>query len=43
MTAKFSDRISFEHALWQQGLVHVAGVDRLDRFKSKFAFHQTES
>jgi ribonuclease HII len=31
MPAKFSDRLSFEHALWQQGLVHVAGVDEAGR------------
>jgi hypothetical protein len=43
MTAKFSDRLSFEQALWQQGLVHVVGVDGLAGFKSKFAFLQTES
>jgi hypothetical protein len=43
MPAKFSDRLSFEHALWQQGLVHVAGVAGLSGFKSKFAFLQTES
>jgi hypothetical protein len=43
MPAKFSDRLSFEQSLWQQGLVHVAGVDGLVGFKSKFAFLQTES
>ena len=31
MPAKFSDRLSFEQALWQQGLVHVAGVDEAGR------------
>jgi hypothetical protein len=47
MTAKFSDRLSFERELWQQGLSHVAGVDNalLDMFgfKSKFAFLHSES
>jgi ribonuclease HII len=31
MPAKFSDRLSFERELWQQGLVHVAGVDEAGR------------
>lgn len=31
MPAKFSDRLAFEHALWQQGLSHVAGVDEAGR------------
>ena len=31
MPAKFSDRLSFEQALWQQGVVHVAGVDEAGR------------
>jgi len=43
MTAKFSDRLSFEQALWQQGLVRIAGVDGLVEFKSKFAFLHAES
>jgi ribonuclease HII len=31
MPTKFPDRLSFECELWQQGLVHVAGVDEAGR------------
>src|SRR5437763_933190 len=27
MSAKYWNRLDFERALWQQGLLHVAGVD----------------
>ena len=43
MNSQAVDRFEFEHALWQQGLVHVAGVGGLAGFKSKFAFLQAES
>jgi len=31
MTAKCSDRLEFEHALWQENLTHIAGVDEAGR------------